>query len=237
MDKINFVNLVRISHLDGLSKFMDNLREYINKLRHDFMKMSLEENNVAVNAIVQFESWFRQAVEGNAHEPNAFVLSTVGADQRPSARIVLLRDFDETGFVFYTNYNSRKSREIEANPFASMTFFWPELERQVRVEGKLMKQSAAASDSYFNARPRSSQLGAWASPQSDSLPSRSVLDTALAEMEKRFEGKPVPRPEWWGGFVLQPDKIEFWQGRPNRLHDRLLYERAGFEWKISRLAP
>lgn len=216
---------------------MENLREYINKLRHDFMKMSLEENNCAVDAISQFEAWFKQAVDGKANEPNAFVLSTVGNDNRPSARILLLRDFDESGFVFYTNYNSRKSRDIEQNPFASMTFFWPELERQVRVEGKLMKQSAAASDLYFNARPRTSQLGAWASPQSDSLPSRSVLDTALAEMEKRFEGKPVPRPEWWGGFVLQPDKIEFWQGRPSRLHDRLLYERAGFEWKISRLAP
>ncbi len=216
---------------------MDNLREYINNLRYDFMKMSLEENNCAVDAISQFELWFKQAVDGKANEPNAFVLSTVGNDNRPSARILLLRDFDETGFVFYTNYNSRKSRDIEQNPFASMTFFWPELERQVRVEGKLMKQSAAASDLYFNARPRTSQLGAWASPQSDSLPSRSVLDTALAEMEKRFEGKPVPRPEWWGGFVLQPDKIEFWQGRPSRLHDRLLYTRAGFEWKISRLAP
>lgn len=216
---------------------MDNLREYINKLRHDFLLKSLDEKEVAADAISQFGTWFKQAVDGKANEPNAFVLSTVGNDNRPSARIVLLRDFDETGFVFYTNYNSRKSREIELNPFASMTFFWPELERQVRVEGKLMKQSAAASDDYFNARPRSSQLGAWASPQSDSLPSRGVLDTALAEMEKRFEGKPVPRPEWWGGFVLQPDKIEFWQGRPSRMHDRLLYAREGFEWKISRLAP
>jgi pyridoxamine 5'-phosphate oxidase len=216
---------------------MDNLREHINKLRHDFMKESLDESMVQADAVKQFESWFLQAIDGKAHEPNAFVLSTVGTDLKPSARVLLLRDFNESGFVFYTNYNSRKSREIEQNPNACMTFFWPELERQVRVEGKLMKQSAAESDVYFNARPRSSQLGAWASPQSDSLPSRNVLDTALAEMDKRFEGKPVPRPEWWGGFVLQPNKIEFWQGRPSRLHDRLLYVRAGFEWKISRLAP
>lgn len=216
---------------------MDNLREYINKLRHDFMQTSLDESMVNQDAIKQFEAWFIQAVDGKSNEPNAFVLSTVGKDLRPSARVVLLRDFNESGFVFYTNYNSRKSREIEQNPFASMTFFWPELERQVRIEGKLMKQSAAQSDDYFNSRPRSSQLGAWSSPQSDALPSRGVLDTALTEMERRFEGQPVPRPEWWGGFVLQPDKIEFWQGRPNRLHDRLQYIRAGFEWKISRLAP
>lgn len=216
---------------------MENLREHINKLRHDFMQMSLDESMADIDAIRQFESWFLQAVDGKANEPNAFVLSTVGKDLKPSARVLLLRDFNESGFVFYTNYNSRKSREIEENPFACMTFFWPELERQVRIEGKLMKQDAAGSDEYFNARPRSSQLGAWASPQSDALPSRNVLDTALSELEKRFEGKPVPRPEWWGGFVLQPDKIEFWQGRPSRLHDRLLYARAGFEWKISRLAP
>jgi pyridoxamine 5'-phosphate oxidase len=216
---------------------MDNLREHINKLRYDFMKQSLDESMIQPDAIQQFSSWFLQAVDGKANEPNAFVLSTVGADLKPSARVLLLRDFNESGFVFYTNYKSRKGRQIEQNPFACMTFFWPELERQVRIEGKLMKQSSAESDEYFNARPRSSQLGAWASPQSDSLPSRADLDAALAEMEKRFEGKPVPRPEWWGGFVLQPDTIEFWQGRPSRLHDRLLYTRSGFEWKISRLAP
>lgn len=201
------------------------------------MQMSLDESMAHTDAIKQFETWFLQSVDGKANEPNAFVLSTVGKDLRPSARVVLLRDFNESGFIFYTNYNSRKSREIEQNAFACMTFFWPELERQVRVEGKLMKQDAAGSDDYFNSRPRSSQLGAWASPQSEALPSRSVLDTALSEVEKRFEGQPVPRPEWWGGFVLQPDKIEFWQGRPSRLHDRLLYVREGFEWKVKRLAP
>jgi pyridoxamine 5'-phosphate oxidase len=216
---------------------MEHLREYINKLRHDFMKETFDESMANIDAIAQFEAWFVQAVEGKANEPNAFVLSTVGKDLRPSARILLLRDFNNSGFVFYTNYNSRKSREIEENAFGCMTFFWPELERQIRIEGKLMKQSPAESDLYFNARPRTSQIGAWASPQSDALPSRSVLDSAVAELEKRFEGKPVPRPDWWGGFVFQPDKIEFWQGRPSRLHDRLLYTRSGFEWKVSRLAP
>lgn len=216
---------------------MDNLREQIANLRRDFCKMEFSETVANPDAIAQFECWFKHAMDSHVHDPNAFVLSTVGVDHRPSARVVLLRDFNESGFVFYTNYRSRKSREIEQNPYGTMTFFWPELERQIRVEGKLMKQSPAGSDDYFASRPRSSKLGAWASPQSDALPNRGVLDEALAEMEKRFEGKEVPRPDWWGGFVLQPDKIEFWQGRPNRLHDRLLYTRDGFTWKISRLAP
>lgn len=213
------------------------MREYIAGLRRDFSKMTFDESVANANAIEQFATWFKQAVDGQANEPNAFVLSTVGTDLKPSARVVLLRDFSESGFVFYTNYHSRKAREIEQNPYACMTFFWPELERQVRVEGKLMKQNAAGSDEYFNSRPRSSQLGAWASPQSDALPSRAVLDKALSELEKRFENVPVPRPDWWGGYVIQPDAIEFWQGRPNRLHDRLQYVRDGFGWKISRLAP
>lgn len=216
---------------------MDKLREYIAKLRHDFCKMELDESTAVPDAIAQFECWFRQAVDGQVNEPNAFVLSTVGSDHKPSARVVLLRDFNESGFVFYTNYNSRKGRELDQNPHATMTFFWPELERQVRVEGKIMKQSSAVSDEYFAARPRTSKLGAWASPQSDPLPTRKVLDEALVTVDKRFEGQEVPRPEWWGGFVLQPDRIEFWQGRPNRLHDRLLYSRNGFEWTIIRLAP
>lgn len=216
---------------------MENLREYIANLRRDFCRSSLDESCVDSNAISQFQVWFKNAVDAKVNEPNAFVLSTVGLDHRPSARVLLLRDFSESGFVFYTNYRSRKAHEIEQNPYASMTFFWVELERQVRIEGKIMKQSPAGSDLYFDSRPRESQLGAWASPQSDALTSRALLEESLAAQQKRFEGQNVPRPEWWGGFVLQPDKIEFWQGRPNRLHDRLLYTRDGFDWKISRLAP
>lgn len=216
---------------------MDDLREYINRLRHDFMQMSLDESMVQGNAIAQFEHWFRQAVDGKAREANAFVLSTVGKDLRPSARILLLRDFNQDGFVFYTNYNSRKAHEIEENEFASMTFFWPELERQVRIEGQLIKQNTAASDFYFAARPRTSRIGAWASPQSRVLRNRQELDQYLAEVEKKFEGIDVPRPEWWGGYVLQPERIEFWQGRPSRLHDRLLYTHNEGSWTISRLAP
>ena len=216
---------------------MENLREYIAQLRHDFSKMTLDESVADPDAVKQFETWFRQAVDGRVNEPNAFVLSTVGTDLRPSARILLLRDFNEGGFVFYTNYRSRKAREIEQNPFASMTFFWPELERQVRIEGKLMKQSAESSDQYFAARPRSSRLGAWASPQSEPLPARETLDQALAALETRFEGQEFPRADWWGGYVLMPDSIEFWQGRPSRLHDRLVYHRDGLGWKIQRIAP
>ncbi len=216
---------------------MEDLREYINKLRHDFMQMSLDESMVQSNAIAQFEDWFRHAVDGKAIEPNAFVLSTVGKDLRPSARILLLRDFNQNGFVFYSNYNSRKAREIGENAFACMTFFWPELERQVRIEGKLIKQDAAASDFYFAARPRSSRVGAWASPQSEVLQNREQLDKSLAEIEKKFKGVDVPRPEWWGGYVLQPERIEFWQGRPSRLHDRLSYFLRDNKWNIERLAP
>jgi len=216
---------------------MEDLREYINRLRHDFMQMSLDESMVQPDAIDQFEQWFRHAVDSEVKEPNAFVLSTVGNDLRPSARILLLRDFNQDGFVFYTNYNSRKAREISENGSACMTFFWPELERQVRIEGTLIKQNAVASDFYFAARPRTSRIGAWASPQSSVLKDRGELDELLGEVEKRFEGKDVPRPEWWGGFVLQPESIEFWQGRPSRLHDRLEYTKSTGAWSISRLAP
>jgi pyridoxamine 5'-phosphate oxidase len=161
----------------------------------------------------------------------------VNAGGRPSSRVLLLRNFDANGFVFYTNYNSRKAKDIEKNNNASLLFFWPELERQVRVEGKLVKQSAEESDRYFNSRPRESRLGAWTSPQSEIIADRSALDEELAVIIKKFEGKEVPRPEWWGGYTLQPDRIEFWQGRPSRLHDRVCYIKEKGQWKIVRLAP
>lgn len=216
---------------------MENLRDYINQLRHDFMQMHLDETMIDADPVVQFGNWFKQAVDGHAREANAFVLSTVGNDMKPSARILLLRDFNENGFVFYTNYNSRKSQNIAENPNACMTFFWPELERQVRIEGRIVKQSAAESDLYFANRPRSSRLGAWSSPQSEIIADRKALDDILADIEKKFEGKDVPRPDWWGGYVLIPDHIEFWQGRPSRLHDRIAYMKSGNNWKTVRLAP
>lgn len=216
---------------------MENLPEYINKLRHDFSKMSLDESMVDRDPVKQFESWFRAAVEGKVNEPNAMALSTVDAENRPSSRILLLRNFDEDGFAFYTNYKSRKAQEVEKNNNASMLFFWPELERQVRIEGKLVKQSAEDSDRYFNSRPRESQLGAWTSPQSEIIADRKAIDDELELIIKKFEGKAVPRPEWWGGYALVPDRIEFWQGRPSRLHDRICYMKEKDSWKIVRLAP
>jgi pyridoxamine 5'-phosphate oxidase len=216
---------------------MDDLREYINKLRHDFSRMTLDETMADPDPVKQFETWFRAAVDARVNEPNAMVVSTVGADMRPSARILLLRGFSPAGFVFYTNYNSRKGREIAQNPFCCLTFFWPELERQVRIEGRLQKQSPEESDAYFMSRPRSSRLGAWTSPQSEIIASRKALDEILARLTAQFEGKEILRPDWWGGYTLEPDRFEFWQGRESRLHDRIFYARTADSWQRSRLAP
>lgn len=216
---------------------MEDLRLYINSLRHDFSKQTLDEKDVLAHPVLQFEKWFKEAVNAKVNEPNAMAVSTVSGDGQPSSRIVLLRNFDENGFVFYTNYSSKKGEEISGNPKAALLFFWPELERQVRIEGSLLKQSSADSDIYFNTRPRTSKLGAWSSPQSKSIPGRKFLDTSYAEFEKKFPGEEVPRPENWGGYVLKPNRVEFWQGRPSRLHDRILYSQKDGNWQIERLAP
>jgi pyridoxamine 5'-phosphate oxidase len=215
---------------------MDDLRSYINNLRHDFAKNSLDKKDVNADAILQFEKWFREAVDSKVNEPNAMTLATADADGKPSARIVLLRNFNKEGFIFYTNYNSRKGTDIVRNPHASLLFFWPELERQVRVEGVLSKQSSAESDAYFKSRPRESKLGAWTSSQSKVIRSREVLDEEYKKISEKYPGE-VPRPPYWGGYILKPAAIEFWQGRPSRLHDRLLYTAEGNSWKIERLAP
>lgn len=217
---------------------MEDLRDYINKLRHDFSHASLSEGDVSKSAIKQFEVWFKEAVHAKVPEANAMVLSTVGKNGMPSARVLLLRNFDEKGFVFYTNYNSQKADEMSANSNACITFFWAELERQVRIEGVVEQQSSSESDKYFESRPRGSKLGAWVSPQSEKIDSRTFIDEKLKEYEKKFPGENVPRPPFWGGYVLKPSKIEFWQGRPSRLHDRIVYEKdKEGEWKIYRLAP
>ncbi|MGQ0829595.1 MAG: pyridoxamine 5'-phosphate oxidase [Bacteroidota bacterium] len=216
---------------------MDDLRKYINNLRSDFAKEKLDEKDVNTNPFLQFEAWFKEAVEAKVNEPNAMSLSTATKAGKPSSRIVLLRNFDDDGFVFYTNYTSRKGTEILKNPHVALLFFWPELERQVRIEGVLKKQSKEVSDSYFQSRPRGSKLGAWTSAQSKIVESRKVLDEEYEKLSKKYPDEHVPRPPHWGGYVLKPVSIEFWQGRPGRLHDRILYTYKNNKWKIERLAP
>jgi pyridoxamine 5'-phosphate oxidase len=217
---------------------MEDHREYLNKLRYDFSTGTLEEASAEKNAIVQFEKWFKEAVDQKVPDANAMMLSTASSDGKPSARMLLLRNFDEKGFVFYTNYNSGKGKEMEENPFVAMTFFWQQLERQVRIEGTVRKQTDNDSEPYFNSRPRESKLGAWASPQSNVIPDRNFLDKKLIEVQDKFSNENIPKPPFWGGYILKPSTIEFWQGRPSRLHDRLLYTSLDDgSWKIERLAP
>jgi pyridoxamine 5'-phosphate oxidase len=216
---------------------MSKLHDHVRNLREDFSKMQLDESMVKNDPFEQFEVWYDEAVTAQVNVPNGFHLSTVSAEGRPSGRILLLRNFLNGGFSFYTNYNSRKGKEIEKNPFASMTFFWPELERQVRIEGKLRKQTAEDSDEYFMSRPRESRIGAWASQQSAVLPDRKTLENAYEAAKNKFRDVEVVRPDWWGGYILVPDFVEFWQGRPSRLHDRISYRKEGDNWKIERLSP
>ena len=187
--------------------------------------------------IVQWQRWYDQAAEGGVAEPNAMVVSTIADDGAPDARVVLVRGVDERGFVFFTNYDSAKGRQLADDPVAAATFAWLDLHRQVRVRGTVVTVGNEESDDYFASRPRDSQIGAWASPQSSPIADRDELMRRVAETTARFEGGPVPRPERWGGFRLQPIEFEFWQGRPNRLHDRFRYRRSAGSWVIERLAP
>ncbi|MFD1185931.1 pyridoxamine 5'-phosphate oxidase [Pontibacter rugosus] len=214
------------------------LSQNIADIRINYSKQALTEDSVAATPIEQFKSWLDEAIKSEAQEPTALILSTVNAAGKPSARVVLLKDIDEEGYTFFTNYSSRKGQELEDNPYAAITFFWPALERQVRVEGKVVKVSQEASDAYFRSRPRGSRIGAWASPQSQVIEAREVLEQRDKAFEEKFAGSDeIPRPEYWGGYQLQPELVEFWQGRPNRLHDRIVYERDGANWQIKRLAP
>lgn len=206
----------------------------------EYKAAELDEGIVEVNPIRQFQRWFEEALACRLPMADAMTLCTATVDGKPSARMVLLKGIDESGFVFYTNYRSRKALEMEANPFAALVFYWEPLERQVRVEGRVSRISPAESDNYFQTRPRESQLGAIASPQSEVIESRSVLEQRYRELEDEFSdtSRPIERPSHWGGYRLEPDRIEFWKGRPGRLHDRLLYElQADGDWTISRLAP
>lgn len=198
----------------------------------------LNEGDVEADALAQFQQWFDEAIEKQVMEPNAMTLSTVSATGRPSSRIVLLKHLDDAGFGFFTNYESQKGEELRGNPHAALLFFWPELQRQVRITGHVEQMPANLSDAYFRSRPRGSQIGAIASPQSREIADRSVLEARLAELEQTYEKMTsLPRPPHWGGYLLIPEILEFWQGRSNRLHDRLVYKKKGDGWTISRIAP
>ncbi|MCX8565635.1 MAG: Pyridoxamine 5'-phosphate oxidase [Glomeribacter sp. 1016415] len=205
-------------------------------LRTEYASGSLNETELEPDPLRQFELWFKQALAARVPEPNAMTLATVGADLRPSARIVLLKDFDPHGFVFFTNYTSRKGHELAQNPYASLLFHWIELERQVRIEGMVEKTDAAQSDAYFALRPFASKIGAWASQQSAIIPNRATLEANLVQFTEQFKNH-APRPPHWGGYRLQPKRIEFWQGRPSRLHDRIQYQHTEQGWEVVRLAP
>jgi pyridoxamine 5'-phosphate oxidase len=205
-------------------------------LRKDYKAASLAESDIAASPFTQFGNWLNEALAAQLPEPNAMTVATVAADGRPSTRVVLIKGFDERGLVWFTNYQSRKGRELAGNPFAALQFHWVELERVVRIEGRVEKVSEAESDSYFDSRPLDSRIGAWASPQSEPISGRGVLVARAAEYAAKFLLKP-PRPPHWGGYRLVPDRFEFWQGRPSRLHDRILYRLESDGWRTQRLAP
>jgi pyridoxamine 5'-phosphate oxidase len=210
----------------------------ISKLRRDYSLMALNEEDVKSDPLNQFSIWFNEAVKAQVNEPNAMHLATITADGRPSGRMVLLKGLQPDGFTFYTNFQSNKGKELENQPACCLTFFWPELERQVRIEGVSERISEATSEQYFQSRPRGSQIGAWASPQSAVIKNRKVLEDRMQDLEIKFGAlKAIQKPKQWGGFLVKPFLIEFWQGRSNRLHDRIRYILTGEKWQIRRLAP
>lgn len=211
--------------------------ETIQSMRQDYKAAKLNEQDIVKDPIQQFEKWFTEAIEAEIFEPNVMTLATADKAGKPNARIVLLKGVDQNGFSFYTNYLSQKGKEIKKNPYACLVFFWGELERQVRIEGKIEKLDKETSEAYFLSRPTDSQIGAIASPQSQVIANRAVLEAKVADTAKQFDGKTITKPAHWGGYIVKPTAIEFWQGRSNRLHDRIKYVFVNNEWKIERLAP
>lgn len=209
----------------------------LSDLRQEYTLGELSEKNILPNPIEQFKAWMQDAIDARIIEPNAMVLATASPDGSPSARVVLLKEVTPDGFVFFTNYESRKGKEIIANPHVALVFDWHEMERQVRVEGVAEKISAEDSDRYFHSRPANSRLGAWASPQSQVIENRSVLEQRQTHFEQHYTDRGIERPPHWGGFGIIPSVIEFWQGRANRLHDRLVFQKQDEDWHICRLAP
>ena len=208
----------------------------IQNIRRQYSKSTLSVSSVNKNPFKQFEKWFREVLNSGFLEPNAMTLATASSAGKPSARIVLLKGFDESGFIFFTNYKSKKGKDIEKNPYGCLLFYWDKLERQVRIEGKIVKASKAESEEYFNTRPYKSRVGAWASKQSSVIEGRSAIVKEFLKYALKFRNN-VPLPDVWGGYRLVPDSFEFWQGRPNRLHDRVRYSKNNKTWKIERLAP
>jgi pyridoxamine 5'-phosphate oxidase len=222
-----------VANFDKFSSMQD-----LAQIRKEYQLHTLDEKTINASPFRQFETWFNEALTANVLEPNAMTLATVSTNNRPSARIVLLKGFTDQGFTFYTNYMSSKGKDLLENPYCALSFFWPELERQVRIEGVTERVPAADSDAYFNSRPRESRIGAWTSPQSSAIASRQILEERYKTIEKQYAGQDtIKRPKQWGGYLVKPFLIEFWQGRPNRLHDRILYALVDGKWKVSRLAP
>lgn len=217
---------------------MKSVRQLISLFRSEYFSNGIDDNNLASNPIDQFEIWFEEAVRNKVNMPNAMHLATVGTDGRPSGRIVLLKGFDERGFVFFTNYDSKKGNDLKNNNHASVTFFWSELYHQVRIEGDVFQVPEGESDKYFHSRPRESQVSAISSEQSKILESRELLERKVGEIERRFKDQPIPRPANWGGFFIKPNLVEFWQGRTHRLHDRIQYRlEPDNTWNHQRLYP
>jgi pyridoxamine 5'-phosphate oxidase len=212
-------------------------KEELASLRRSYASKTLTKASVAADPFHQFSVWLDEALRSEIIDANAMTLATSTKDGRPSARVVLLKSFDKDGFVFYTNYKSKKAQDLAANPYASLHFFWPQLERQIEICGTVGKVSREESIEYFASRPPDSQLGAWASNQSSQIPERKVLEEQMAQLKTKYDGAEIPCPEFWGGFRLVPDSFEFWQGRASRLHDRICYERKDEGWEIIRLSP
>ncbi len=216
---------------------LEEVRNYINSVRRDFASKPLSKSDLNENPMEQFATWMEEAVNAQILDPYAMCLSTVNAAGKPSSRIVYWRDVADDGFVLYTNYNSRKGIEIAANPFVSLNFHWSEIDRQIRIEGSIKKVPVEMSDTYWATRPRESRIGAWASAQSSIVLSPNQLQLSVNELEEKYKNVDIPRPPHWGGYVVIPERLEFWQGRPSRLHDRFIYIKSGEGWTMEQLSP
>ena len=214
-----------------------SVQKSIQNLRREYNLNKLSEETVHKNPFIQFDRWFSQVIKMRLYEPNAMILATSNKNCKPSTRVVLLKGIRKDGFIFFTNYNSSKGKSLSENPVASLLFFWAELERQVRVEGKVKKISRSESQRYFDSRPLESRIAAWASSQSEVISNREHIERQFSEFKKKFKGKKIPVPPYWGGFVLIPEYFEFWQGRENRLHDRMCYKKVNARWKVFRISP